>query len=134
MTLIRHAVSHPHRLQWWQWGQILGVALPLLLLSSGLHHPLLWAVAVHFFIDFTVQTDETAAGKRQRKSQVLLYHAFIAGGYVGLILAGLPGLILSAIIHLLIDATDKFGRTGLVGGLLDQTAHLATLFFIWWLL
>ena len=133
MTLIRNAVSQPNQLQWWQWGQILGVVLPLLLLSSGIQHPLLWALAVHFFIDFTVQTNETAAGKCQRQPRVLLYHAFIAGGYVGLILGGLPGLVLSFAIHGLIDSANKFGLTGLAGGLLDQSAHLATVFFIWWL-
>lgn len=134
MTLIRTAVNRPYQLQWWQWGQILGVVLPLLLLYLGIHHPLLWALAIHLFIDFTAQSDETAAGKRQRNPQVLLYHAFISGGYVGLIVGGLPGLLLSAVIHLLIDITNKFGFTGLPGALLDQTAHIATFCLIWWLL
>jgi hypothetical protein len=134
MTLIRTAVYHPHQLLWWQWGKILGVFIPLLLLSSGIHHPLLWALAVHIFIDFTAQTDKTATGKCQGRVRVLLYHAFISGGYVGLIVGGLPGLVFSAVSHFLIDSTNKFGYTGLVGGLLDQTAHLATFSLIWWLL
>ena len=134
MTLFRSVVSNPYQLQWWQWGQILGVFLPLLLLSSNIYHPLLWAVAVHFFIDFTAQSDETAAGKLQKKPQVLLYHAFIAGGYAGLIVGGLPGAALSAFTHLLIDTTNKFGLSGRFGAFLDQMTHITTLFLIWWLL
>lgn len=134
MSLIINAVTRPYRLQWWQWGQILGALFPLLLLYLGIHHPLLWALAVHLFIDFTAQSNETAAGKRQRSPRVLLYHAFISGGYTGLIVGGLPGLLLSAAIHFLVDITNKFGLSGPAGALLDQTAHIATFTLIWWLL
>lgn len=133
MILIRNVVTHPHQLQWWQWGQILGVMLPILLLSTGMQHLLLWALALHFFVDFTAQTDETSAGKKQKDTRVVLYHAFISGGYAGFILAGLPGLFISAVTHYLIDTTNKFGRGGLTGAFLDQTAHIATLLVIFWL-
>ena len=84
-------------------------------------------------MDFTAQSDETVAGKGQNDTRVLLYHAFISGGYAGLIIGGLPGLIISAVAHFLIDSTNKFGLTGLTGAILDQTAHIATLILIWWL-
>ena len=134
MILIRDVVTHPNQLKWWQWCQIWGVMLPVVLISTGMHHPLFWAIALHFFVDFTAQSDETAAGKGQGNTRVLLYHSFISGGYAGLIVGGLPGLIISTIAHFLIDSTNKFGLTGLVGAILDQTAHVATLLIIFWLL
>lgn len=133
MIVIRSMVTHPDQLKWWQWGQILGVLLPILLISAGAKDALLWAIALHVFMDFTAQSDETVIGKGQNDSRVLLYHAFISGGYAGFILGGLPGLIISAVTHYLIDSTNKFGLTGLTGAILDQTAHIATLIFIWWL-
>jgi len=134
MIVIRSMVTHPNQLKWWQWGQILGVTLPILLVSVGVQNALLWAVALHLFMDFTAQSDETAAGKGQSDTRVLLYHAFISGGYAGLIVGGLPGLVISTVAHFLIDSTNKFGLTGLAGATIDQTAHIATLVCIWWLL
>ena len=132
MSLIIHAVTRPHQLQWWQWGQILGIVLPFLLFFTGVKHTLLWAVAFHILMDFTLQSNETAAGKARREWKVLIYHAFISGGYTGLIIAGLPGLVVSATFHLLVDATYKFGLTGMVGVVVDKTAHLVTLVVLWW--
>lgn len=134
MSLIINAVTRPHQLQWWQWGQILGIVLPFLLLFTGVTHTLLWAVAIHFLMDFTLQSNETAAGKARREWKVLAYHAFLSGGYTGLIIAGLPGLVVSAAFHLLVDATNKFGLTGVVGAVVDQATHLVTLVVIWWFL
>ena len=134
MIVLRSMVTHPNQLKWWQWIQILGVTLPILLVYTGVEHPLMWAIALHFFMDFTAQSDETSAGKRQNDTRVLLYHAFISGGYAGLIVGGLPGLVISAVAHFLIDSTNKFGLSGVVGVILDQTAHIATLVFIWLLL
>ncbi len=134
MTLIRNVVTRPHHLQWWQWGQIMGVSFPILFLLLGIHHPLLWALGIHLLMDFTTQSDETAAGKARGDWSVLSYHAFISGGYAGLIVGGLPGLAISAITHFLIDSTNKFGRAGITGAILDQGAHIATLIAIWWML
>jgi hypothetical protein len=134
VSLIKIAVTRPHQLQWWQWGQILGIVLPFLLLLTGVKHTLLWALAVHVLMDFTLQSNETAAGKARREWTVLGYHALLSGGYTGLIIAGLPGLVVSATFHLLVDASNKFGLTGVVGAVVDQAAHIATLIVIWWFL
>jgi membrane-bound metal-dependent hydrolase YbcI (DUF457 family) len=134
MTLIRTALTHPSRLCWWQWGQILGVALPALFCSLGVEQPLVWALAAHCFVDFTTQSKVTAAGKAQGNRQVVAYHAFIAGGYPGLIVGGLAGLAISVASHFLVDMTNKFGLDGPIGSALDQAAHIITLLIIWWLL
>jgi hypothetical protein len=127
-------VTQPNQLKWWQWIQILGVTLPILLVYAGVEHPLMWAIALHFFMDFTAQSNETSVGKRQNSTRVLLYHAFISGGYAGLIVGGLLGLVISTIAHFLIDSTNKFGLSGVAGVILDQAAHIATLIIIWLLL
>ena len=106
-------VTQPDQLKWWQWGQVWGVMLPILLISAGVYHLLFWAIALHLFVDFTAQSDETSAGKRQGNMRVLLYHSFISGGYAGFIVGGLPGLLVSIVAHFLIDSTNKFGFTGL---------------------
>jgi hypothetical protein len=134
MTLIINAVTQPSQLYWWQWGKILGVALLALFCSLGVEHPLLWALAAHCFVDFTVQSGATAAGKARGDWQALAYHAFISGGYPGLIVGGLAGLVISGTIHFLIDRTNKFGLEEPTGPALDQSAHLVTLLVIWWLL
>ena len=134
MTLIITAVTHPSQLYWWQWGKILGVALLVLCCSLDVEHPLLWALAVHCFLDFSVQSGATAAGKARGDRQVLAYHAFIAGGYPGLLVGGLAGLLISAAVHFLLDWTNKFGLKGPIGPALDQAAHLMTLLALWWLL
>ncbi len=134
MILIRNMVTQPDQLKWWQWGQVWGVMLPVLLISAGVYHPLLWAVALHLFMDFTAQSDETAAGKRQGDMRVLLYHSFISGGYAGFIAGGMPGLLVSIVVHFLIDSANKFGFTGLTGAVLDQAAHIITIVTIFLLL
>jgi len=134
MSLIRTALTHPSQLCWWQWGQILGATLPALFCALGVEQPLLWALAAHCFVDFTAQSEDTAAGKAHGNRQVLAYHAFIAGGYPGLLVGGLAGLAISVAIHFLVDTTDKFGLAGPTGSVLDQAAHIMTLLIIWWLL
>ncbi len=134
MTLILTALTRPFHLYWWQWGQILGVTLPALFYSLGVEQPLLWALAAHCFVDFTAQSNDTAAGKAQGNWQVLAYHSFISGGYPGLVVGGLAGLVISVAIHFLVDMTNKFGLEGPTGSALDQAAHIITLTAIWWLL
>ena len=75
------------RLQWWQWGQLLGIAFPLLLWATGIRHPLLWAVALHLCLDFTLQSTPTAQGKARGDRWTLVYHGWIAGGWPGLLAA-----------------------------------------------
>jgi len=134
MSIMINAVTHPHRMQWWEWGKLLGILTPLLLLSMGVDHLFMWAVAAHLFVDFTSQSTQTVEGKINVEWRVLLYHAFIAGGYAGLIIGGLPGLAISVLLHLLIDATNKFGVRGWGGPILDQSAHLMTLIAVWYLI
>jgi hypothetical protein len=134
MSLIVRAVTRPNQLYWWQWFKIFGLFLPLAFLLLGVEHRLLWAVAVHFFLDFTAQAHETALGKERGDKRVVAYHAFISGGYTGLVVGGLPALAISIPIHFLIDTTKKFGITTPAGPVLDQTAHIFTLIAIWWLL
>ena len=131
MTLIVNVVTRPHRLYWWQWGQILGWIIPILLLLLGVRDRLLWALAIHLFVDFTAQSNQTSVGKKQRTWPVLAYHAFISGGYTGLIVGGLPGVVISTAVHFLVDTTNKFGLDEPLGPILDQTAHILTIIAIW---
>ena len=134
MTLIIKVVTHPAQLYWWQWAKIWGLFLPILLFCFRVEHPWLWALAAHFLIDFTLQSDQTAAGKERCDWRVLASHAFISGGYAGLIAGGLAGLAISVAVHFLVDATNKFDLESPAGPALDQAAHIITLTIIWWLL
>ena len=134
MTLMINAVTRPRQLQWWQWGQIVGFILPIILIYFGVRDALLWALAMHLFTDFTTQSNETAAGKLRGDRRVIAYHAFISGGYTGLIVGGLLGLVLSIALHFLVDVTNKFNIDGPLGPALDQVAHVLTIFVLWWLL
>ena len=134
MTLIMNAVTQPARLYWWQWGKILGLALPALLYALGVEHLLLWALAIHFLTDFSTQSHETAVRKARGDRWVQVYHAFISGGYPGLVVGGLPGVVISVASHFIVDRTNKFGLEEPTGPVLDQAAHLITLAAIWWLL
>lgn len=132
MTLILSAMTNPKHLYWWQWGKILGPSLLVLFLCLGVEHPLLWALTAHVLLDFTAQSDETAARKKQGSKRVLAGHAFIAGGYAGFIVGGLAGLVISVTGHFLIDLTNKFGLQSPTGPTFDQVAHILTLTAIWW--
>jgi hypothetical protein len=133
VALIVKVVKQPHRLYWWQWGQLLGVILPVLYFYLDVQHALLWALAFHFLMDFTTQSDETVLNKAQGNKQALIYHAFLAGGFAGFIVGGLAGLVISVMLHYNIDATNKFSLKNPLGPILDQAAHVFTLVFIWWL-
>jgi hypothetical protein len=124
-------VTQPQRLYWWQWGKILGLATPLLLLIVGIEHSLVWALALHLLTDFAAQTPETSLGKAEGRPRVLAYHAFISGGYPGLVAGGLTGLLISVVVHYLIDQTNKFGLGEPAGPVLDQIAHALTIIMIW---
>lgn len=133
-TLIIEAVNHPFDLRWWEWGKIAGLLLPLICLSIGVSHPLVWGVVVHFLLDFTFQSGQTVIGKARRQGWVLLYHAFISGGYAGLVVGGMAGLFVSVVIHMAVDSTNKFGLDEPAGPAIDQALHILTLVAIWRLL
>ena len=134
MMLIVDAVNHPAHLCWWQWGKLMGLAAPALLYAVGVEHLLLWALAIHFLTDFSIQSHETAARKARGDRWVLAYHSFISGGYPGLVVGGLPGLVISVASHFIVDRANKFGLEEPTGPALDQAAHIITLTAIWWLL
>ncbi len=108
---------------WWEWGKVLGVALLPLVFTPNV----IAAIAAHVFCDFTVQSTWMAVGKAQRRILPLVIHAVVAGGIPGAIAGGLRGAILAAVVHLAVDATGKFGRSGWVGVVLDQAAHVAAI-------
>ncbi|MCK6627459.1 MAG: hypothetical protein L6R45_20055 [Anaerolineae bacterium] len=73
-------------------------------------------------------------GKARGDWWVLVYHAFISGGYTGLLVGGLAGLVVGIIIHLAVDSTNKFGLDEPAGPAIDQALHILTLVAIWRLL
>lgn len=123
-TLLYKAAVRPTTLMWWEIGKLLGLLVPFVLISSGNSNVILWAIAFHLFVDFTAQSGYTAANKPQRCIYVLVYHAFISGGYAGLIAGGLPGMAVSIAIHFMVDYLGKEKVGGWQG---DQALHLATI-------
>ncbi len=130
LSVVRPLIQH-WPLQWWQWGKLAGALLPLLWLSSGVRHPLAWAVALHLFCDFTAQSSATAQGKTHHEWRVLAYHGLIAGGWPGLLVGGLPGLCMGTITHILIDATDKLGLDDWRGPVVDQLSHVVLILLLY---
>ncbi len=125
-------------LAWWQWAKIVSGLLAALVLILTLTRvslsPLVYALTVHLFLDYTVQSGATAAGKARRDWRVLAYHGWLTGGFSGLLVGGLPGLLLGAFTHFLIDATDKYGlgSTDWRGPVLDQVSHICIIFLLVW--
>jgi len=117
---------------WWKYGVIAGYVLPAItiLVFPWYYSPLLAAIALHFLLDFNVQTNDTACRKANGEVWPLVYHSVLSGFF-----SGLPfGLVVAfavAAIHLLIDACNKFGVEGWKGGVLDQSLHLVTLVAIY---
>ena len=139
ITLLTFRSCDPYSgLQWWEWGKIIGFWSMVILVGlwfAGYTAPaLVWAIALHIFIDFACQTDATAEGKADGDFRVLAYHSFLSGGYPGFMAGGLAGLAISVVIHLLVDATKKFGLPHPSGAVADQTAHIATIIALWWYL
>jgi hypothetical protein len=134
MSGIKTLFSDPGHMLWWQWGQVLGAVLPALLGVLGIDHPLAWAIALHFLIDFTCQSGCTACNKAKGDLRTLVYHSFISGGYAGFAAGGLEGLAVSVVIHFIVDLTNKFGLGEPAGPIADQVSHIATILLIWWLL
>jgi hypothetical protein len=126
-------------LRWWEWVKIVGAAgvviLVIALVSGHTPPPVVVAVLLHIFADFTCQSSETAAHKEER-GRHLLVHALAAGG-IPLAVAGLitgnPATALtwisvSVVSHYAVDWTRKFGlRQAALGVILDQACHLATI-------
>ena len=133
-TLAR--LVHPTSLYWWEWVQLAGcaamVALVVLLGAGCELHPALIAALLHLACDFTCQTAETAARKRERGWH-LFCHALAAGGApmaIAGIAAGRAGAILvwaaaGVVGHYAVDWTRKFGISRVLPAvLLDQACHL----------
>ncbi len=132
----------PSRLQWWEWGDILGgigiFILTLLLALDRVLHPTLVAVLFHIAADFTCQSSETAMRKGERGRHLLL-HALAAGGLplavAGLVTGNLVLVIIWGAIgagsHYLVDWTHKFGlRSVALGASLDQASHLMVILML----
>jgi hypothetical protein len=139
MSTLERLWTSPTRLQWWEWGKILGAAgllgLGASVVASYVPPPVLVAVLVHVAVDFTFQSAETVARKGER-GRHLLVHGAIAGGLplaLAKLAAGdLPAVLISSVIaaacHVAVDGTRKFGLRSLplaVG--LDQACHLAVI-------
>ncbi len=128
---VRAATLHWPRLAWWQWAKIASIVLLVAvaaLAGAGVSIPRLgWALAVHWFLDFGVQSTPTALGKARRDWKVLVCHGFLTGGFPGLIAGGLVGLVISALLHGYVDSLRKFGLSDWRGIVLDQAAHVVTL-------
>lgn len=123
-------ISLPRHLKfWWQWGKFLGAILsPLTLLGI----PVMSALAAHLLCDFTLQTGEMSARKKEEFLPLLL-HSIIAGGGPGFVAGGLRGMYIGIVTHYMIDATNKFGTDGMGGVILDQAAHILVILAISWL-
>lgn len=128
--------SSPRRLQWWQWGKLLGAILLLaavFVAFRGGNH-LFVGLALHVALDFTLQSDYVAAEKGNR-GRALLIHAAIAGGIpsavVALMAGSLVGVLVGVVVgistHYAIDWTRKFGLPMSLGATLDQVLHVIVL-------
>jgi hypothetical protein len=130
------------RLRWWEWGKVIG-GLGLLglagLLAAGYEvSPAIAAIVLHFTIDFTLQSEETAVQKVDR-GRHLLIHALVAGG-IPLAVAGLmtesplTALLWTAVgvaSHYAVDWTRRFGfRQVALAAISDQAGHLLTILFL----
>jgi hypothetical protein len=126
-------------LRWWEWGKLAGLAslVAWIALSiAGLNlHPAVVAVLLHVTLDFSLQTAETCARKREH-GRHLLVHALAAGALPLAIAALVDGRPLAVITwssasflsHYAVDWTRKFGlRNQALGVALDQTCHALTI-------
>ena len=139
MSTLTRLVYSPSYLAWWEWVKVAGIAglagFGGALLLGYAPPPALIAVVVHVACDFTFQSDETAALKRNRGRHLLL-HALVAGG-LPLALAGLltgrctcvlAWTLVGTVSHYVIDWMDKFGIREVVLGVgLDQLCHLVVI-------
>jgi hypothetical protein len=124
------------RLLWWEWGKVVGglglVGLALLVATGYAPSPVVAAIVLHFAIDFTLQSEETALHKVDR-GRHLLIHSLIAGG-IPLAVAGLMTespltallwVTAGVISHYVVDWTRRFGfRQVALAVIADQTGHL----------
>ncbi len=138
-TSLLTRLCHPLALEWWEWGKIIGflalVWLAVFIMLGNTPSPTAVALVLHFAIDFTMQSPETAVRKIER-GRYLLMHALIAGG-LPLIVAGLVAgsphraliwMVIGAASHWAVDWTRRFGiRNPLLAALADQVCHLAVI-------
>ena len=124
-------------LEWWEWAKIIFVATsPLMIFGS--HLPLVGGIALHLFLDFTMQSDKVALEKGSGGAS-LWAHAIAVGGWsggaIGFWANELEGFLLGVLLgfvgHLLVDITNKFGiKDWRVGILVDQSLHITNLFIV----
>lgn len=132
------------RLQWWEWAKIIFVVTSRLVFV-GSFNPLVRGLALHLFLDFSLQSGVTTGkksssnGRKRSRGWYLLVHAIVVGGWsggvLGFWLSGYQGFLLGALIgtlsHFVIDYVDKFGIDDWrVGILVDQGLHLLSLWLI----
>lgn len=121
MTLVLKAFTQPRTVAWWQWGQILGVILlPVLLCHPS---PLVAALIMHVFCDFTIQISQMVP----KRGIWLVIHSLIAGAVPGFVAAGLTGAIGAFVVHILVDYTRKLELPEPIGVIIDQGIHVWTL-------
>ncbi len=131
LTLSKQALNGKGLL-WWQWCKVIGLWLLIaaaILYLAGMRHPVMLSLAVHMFVDFTCQSNETSAGKAKRNWRILILHGFVAGGWPA-VFYGPVAVVVSTLAHTAIDATGKFGLKGSLGPLVDQVSHVVVLVLI----
>jgi membrane-bound metal-dependent hydrolase YbcI (DUF457 family) len=130
------------RLLWWEWGKVIGglglVGLAVLMAAGYVPSPAVAAIVLHFAIDFTLQSEETALHKVDR-GRHLLVHSLVAGG-IPLAVAGLMTerpvtallwMVIGVISHYAVDWTRRFGfRQVALAAVSDQVGHLLTILFV----
>ena len=127
LQIVGKTLTRPLDVEWWEWATLGSVVLPIILILTGATHYFLWAVTLHFLLDFPLQTSETSGRKCKGEFWPLLYHSFIAGGLPGYWIGNLEGFVFCFLVHWGVDAANKFGIPGVKGGLLDQSLHVLTL-------
>jgi hypothetical protein len=142
LTLMLTRLCSRARLRWWEWGKVVGglgmLGLAVLLAAGYEASPAIAAIVLHFAIDFTLQSEETALQKVDR-GRHLLVHSLVAGG-IPLAVAGLmTGSPLTALLwttvgvasHYAVDWTRRFGfRQVVLAAISDQAGHLLTILFL----
>jgi hypothetical protein len=130
------------RLLWWEWGKVVGglglVGLAVLLATGYAPPPVVAAIVLHFVIDFTLQSEETALHKVDR-GRHLLIHSLIAGG-IPLAVAGLMTespltallwVTAGVISHYAVDWTRRFGfQQVTLAAISDQAGHLLSILLL----
>lgn len=134
MTTFTQTIQAPSTLEWWQWGKVHGalniVALCAMLYVGVAVPPVVVAVLLHFFVDYTAQSTQVAMYKSDRGIE-LVVHALangLQGALAGMLISpevALVGAVVCVATHYSIDYTRKFGvKSVVLSAALDQAAHM----------